>query len=411
MPVFNEMKNAANPASNLMPVNSQTDDGASKVIEALLGPVLVHSPVLFASSGAIESQHALAVWTWLSRDVDSSLTEQALALISSDDQGKSLADFALRIAELIAQAQVASNVSQDAARRFQIQIGGESVFQRLSIIEVAFRNYLLIDKAVAYGRAINGVIEENSLKLALQTFPMDEPVVSALMMHAALGQIANPIRLICSVTDISNGQTQKAVTQAGFGSIISALFAHAQNQMPLFAAKNTRFSDIDLICRALERFHRLIRAVSNITQNDKSCEWSQMSASIVRQMSELIEPRLLKVDTDIRQALRKPRTGPDLVDPSLQLDALNGLYLLASVREALDSLALNSLVNKLWSEIGKALEVLIERNLDAFRVSPDSDIAAQRLNTSIKMAKIRFNPEYAGIIIRARDGATRRAAG
>ncbi|VAW21570.1 hypothetical protein MNBD_ALPHA11-580 [hydrothermal vent metagenome] len=394
-----------------MPVNSKTDDGASRVIEALLGPVLVHSPVLFASNGAIESEHALAVWTWLSRDIDNSLTEQALALISSDARGKPLADFAFHIAELIAQAQIASSVSQDASRRFQIQIGGEYVFQRLPIIEVAFRSFLLIDKAVAYGRAINGVVDENSLKLALQTFPMDEPVVSALMMHAALGQIANPIRLICSVTDISNGQTQKAVTQAGFGSIINALFAHAQNQMPLFAAKNTRFSDIDLICKALERFHRLIRAVSNITQNDKSCEWSKMSASIVRQMSELIEPRLLKVDSDVRQALRKPRTGPDLVDPSLQLDALNGLYLLASVREALDSLALNSLVNKLWSEVGKALEVLIERNLDAFRNSPDSEIAAKRLDTSIKMAKVRFNPEYAGIIIRARDGATRRAAG
>jgi len=411
MSVINEKIIAANSGSNLMPVNSQTDDGASRVIEALLGPVLVHSPVLFASSGAIESEHALAVWTWLSRDIDKGLTEQALALISSDARGKPLADFAFHIAELIAQAQIASKNSPDAARRFQIQIGGETVYERLPIIEVAFRNYLLIDKAVAYGRAINGVVDENSLKLALQTFPMDEPVVSALMMHAALGQIANPIRLICSVTDISNGQTQKAVTQAGFGSIINALFAHAQNQMSLFAAKNTRFSDIDLICKALERFHRLIRAVSNITQNDKSCEWSQMSASIVRQMSELIEPRLLKVDSDVRQALRKPRTGPDLVDPSLQLDALNGLYLLASVREALDSLALNSLVNKLWSEVGKALEVLIERNLDAFRNSPDSEIAAKRLDTSIKMAKVRFNPEYAGIIIRARDGATRRAAG
>ncbi len=411
MSVINEKIIAANSGSNLVPVNSQTDDGASRVIEALLGSVLVHSPVLFASSGAIESEHALAVWTWLSRDIDNSLTEQALALISSDSRGKPLADFAFHIAELIAQAQIASSASQDAARRFQIQIGGESVFHRLPIIEVAFRSFLLIDKAVAYGRAINGVVDENSLKLALQTFPMDEPVVSALMMHAALGQIANPIRLICSVTDISNGQTQKAVTQAGFSSIINALFAHAQNQMPLFAVKNTRFSDIDLICKALERFHRLIRAVSNITQNDKSCEWSQMSASIVRQMSELIEPRLLKVDSDVRQALRKPRTGPDLVDPSLQLDALNGLYLLASVREALDSLALNSLVNKLWSEVGKALEVLIERNLDAFRNSPDSEIAAKRLDTSIKMAKVRFNPEYAGIIIRARDGATRRAAG
>ncbi len=411
MSVFNEKINAATTAGSSIPGNARYGDGSGEIVELLLGPLLVNSPVLFVSDGAIERQHAHAVWTWLLRDVDKSLTGQAHLLSTGDSHDNSLADFALHIAGLIAQARETNEKNPDAARRFQIQLGGEIVHERLPIIEAALRNFLLIEKAVAYGRAINGVTDENSLKLALQTFPMDDPGVASLMMHAALGQIANPVRLVWAVTEISGGQTQNAVTRSGFAPVIIALLAHAQNQISLFASSNTRFSDIDLICRGLARYHRFIRAVSNITQNDKSCEWSQMVASIVRKMSELIEPRLIKVDSDIRQALRKPRTGPDIVDPNLQLDALNGLYLLAAVREALDSLALNSLVNRLWSEVGQALEVLIERNLDMFRKSPDSEFAAKRLDTSIKMAKIRFNPEYAGIIIRARDGVAKRAAG
>ncbi len=386
-------------------------EGAEAVIQALLGPVLVHSPVLFVSDGAIERQHVLAVMSWLSRDIDRNLIERSLAIISKGNQDQSFSRLSLQIAEMISKEQELAEKSAEAARRLQIQIGGEEVFSRLRIIESAFRNYQLLEKAVAYGRAINGINDENSMKMALQTFPLDDPMVSVLMMQAAIGQIANPVRLMCAVMMLSEGQTQKAVSKAGFSPIVDAMFAHAQNQMAPFMEKDNRFADIDLICRSLDRYHRLIRAISNITENDKGCRWAQMVAAIVRRMSELIEPRLGRVDSDIRQALRKPRTGPDVIDAGLLLDALNGLYLLASVREALDALALNSLVTRLWSDVGKVLEVLIDRNLEAFKNFPEDEAAAKRLDTSIKMAKVRFNPEYAGIIIRARDGATRRAAG
>jgi len=410
MPLFDKKNSAANQVGKPTKENSHSPQEIAGIIDVFLGPLLVEEPVLFASAGAIKRQHALAVWAWLSRDINKHLTGQALEIFSSENNGQSLARLAVLVADLIASTQKITHDNPEATRRLQIQLGGEGVYESLGIIESAFRNYQLLEKAVAYGQAINGVTDENSLKLALQTFPLDEPGVSELIMHAAIGQVINPIRLICSVTDLSDGETQRAVTKAGFAPIIEALLAHAQNQMHLFATDSVRFQDIDLICRSVGRYHRLIRAISNVTENDKSCEWSRMVATIVRHMSELIEPRLNKVDSDIRQSLRKPRTGPDIIDSNLMLDALNGLYLLASVREALDSLALNSIVNRLWGDVGKSLEVLIERNLDSFRNSPDSEMVAKRLDIGITMAKVRFNPEYAGIISRARDGAFRRAA-
>ncbi len=411
MPLLNNKITPAKPVGKLDVENLLGSGDAGVVISALLGPVLVDSPVLFESGGAIERKHALAVLAWLCRDVDKHLGVEALAIISKPGESGLLSKLALKIADLIAKEQMTAHGNPEAIRRIQIQLGGEPVYERLGVVENALRNYQLVEKAVAYGKAINGVTDENSLKLALQTFPMDNPSVSSLMIHAALGQINNPIRLICAVTDLADGETQRAVTRSGFAALVEGLLAHAQNQIPLFAVQNTSFSDIDLICGSLERYHRLIRAISNITQNDKSCSWAQMVAAIVRRMSELIEPWLLRVDSDVRQSLRKPRAGPDSIDASLQLDALNGLYLLAAVREALDALALNSIVNKLWIDVGKVLEVMIERNLDAFRNFPDNEFVARRLDIGIKMAKIRFNPEYAGIITRARNGASRRATG
>ncbi len=382
-----------------------------KIVESLLGPVLSDNCEHFQPAGVIQRSAAIAVWTWLVRDADKDLNEEALAAIDAGANPQEKSRLSLKVANLIATGISDAKQNADIARRIQIQLGGQETFDRLQYIETAFRHQQLLSKSVAFGQAINGVRDDSSLKLALQTFPVEDPIVAALMMHAAVGQVQKPNRLVSVVLELSDGDTQRAITASGFAPIVEGLIAHAQSQLTYFTMTQTRFADMDLICRSLDRYHRLIRAVTSITENDKTSAWAQAVSNLIRHMSELIEPRLLKVEIDIRQSLRKARSGPDRLDSDLLFDALNGLYLLASVREALDSLALNSLVKGLWSDIGKALEVLISRNLDAYRQDPENDILAERLNTGIKMAEIRFNPEYADIMARARDGATKRAAG
>ncbi len=388
-------------------VKSQVD--SREIIDVLLGPVLVDQPVIFTFDGALERTHAHAIWEWLARDVEPSLIEEAKAALLPNADIQVQISLATKVARLISTSQSFAQDNVEFSRRIQIQLGGEEVYERLEHMENVFRNQQLLSKAVAFGNAINGVRDQNSLKLALQAFPVDDPKVSSIMMHAAMGQVSEPNRLVSVIIDLSDGHTQNAITKAGYASTIEALIAHAQNQISFFANSYERFVDIDMNCRALDRYHRLIRALSSITENDKKCDWAFKVGLLVCKMSELIEPRLTKIDADVRQSLRKPRIGPDSLDSDLLLDALNGLYLLAAAREALDTLALNSIVSNLWNEVGSALEILIGRNLEAFREAPQNEIVAQRLNTGIKMAEIRFNPEYATILTRARDGASRRS--
>ncbi len=388
---------------------SADDQHAAEIIEALIGPVLVRQPVLFPSEGAIDREHAISVWTWLVRDVEPSLLPEAQGALGARGNPQSRAALCGKISDLIGRGVLQAGDDADLDRRLSIQMGGETVRGRLGQIRNAFRYYQLLSKAVAFGRAVNAIRDESSLKLALKSFPLNEPGVAALMMHAAVGQISNPNRLLCVILNLSGGETQAAVTRAGFAPVLEALIAHAQNQLWVFIYSFGTFSDIDMACRALERYHRLVRAVSNITEDDKNCEWAKKIAGLTRRMSELIEPRLTTVDAHIRQALRKPRAGPDRVDTDLLLEALNGLYLMVAVRAARDALALNSVLNNVWNETANVLEVLVSRNLEAFRQDPQSDVVAQRLNAGIKMAEVRFNPEYADILKRARDGASRRA--
>ena len=58
------------------------------------------------------------------------------------------------------------------------------------------------------------------------------------------------------------------------------------------------------------------------------------------------------------------------------LAAINGLYLLSTVRDCRDSLALNAIFEQNWNQVGQALEVQVKRNLDLFRANPADKIAA-----------------------------------
>ena len=377
------------------------------VLKALIGPVLVEPPVIYSFAGAIQMQHGVAVWKWLVRDVVPDLPNTAASALAANADPRLHTRLSQKITELITKARTLAGKDPDHQRRLRVQLGEDEVFQRLENIQNAFKYQKLLPQAVIFGRAINGVRDENALKLALNAFPVNDPVVSSLMMHAAIGEVKNPHRLISVVLNIAGSETQRAVESAGFAPIVEALIAHAQNQLHIFADPYGKFADIDLACRALDRFYRLVLAIRNITECDKHCHWAEQLSGLVRQISQMIEPRLARVESDIRIALRKPRTGPDQLDPELLLEALNGMYLLIAVREARESLALNSLFSSVWAGTGKDLEVLIGRNLDALRQEPGNDMVARRLNTGIKLAEIRFNPEYADILKRARDGAGR----
>ena len=132
-------------------------------------------------------------------------------------------------------------------------------------------------------------------------------------------------------------------------------------------------------------------------------------SAITKQVSDRIEPRLRDVVSDINQAMRRGREGSDRLDNDRILAAINGVYLLATIRECRDSLALNALFEQAWSQTGQALEVHLQRNLDLIRQHPADPVIGTRLDAGIKMAEVRFNAEYADTLKRARAAAERRS--
>ena len=368
---------------------------SSQPFAGLIDAIIVEDPVPFAFPGSVARSLAQAVWVWVNRDLCQD--------IDISDLDQAMPDVLARMREAVDGA----DADYDNGRRLRAALGNDEARAALPVIMAALRNRAVLDKAQAFGRAVNTITDETALGTAINSMPLQDPPLAALLFHAAMGQVANPTRVIGAVIKLSGNSNEGSVARAGFGPVIDAILAHAQNQLHLLQPHGP-FSDIDLMCRALDRFHRLLRALTGYVEFARGSRWSMVLSAITKQISDRIEPRLKDVVPDINQALRKPREGADRLDNDRLLAALNGVYLLSAIRDCRDSLALNALFDQAWNQSGQTLEMHLQRNLELLRQNPDDRNVGTRMEAGIKMAEIRFNPEYAETLRRARAAAERR---
>ncbi len=386
------------------PAGPAARDG--KPFLGLLDSNLVNDPVDYDFDGAIARSHAVAAWTWMVRDIAPDLMDVE---VGGDDPAAVQALDAL-LPELLTRARAAlaeAGSSREAERRLMAQLGGKDAFARLPMVLNALRSRALLEKAQGFGRAINGLTDDAALVGALQSMPLQDQTATALLMQAAVGQVTNPTRLVAAVLRLAGAPTETAVERAGLAPVVDAVLAHAQSQIPVLAQMGP-FADVDLFCRAVDRFHRLIRSVNGFIEFARNGRRAMILGALTKAVAERVEPRMRDVGPDVNKALRRAREGADRFDPDLLLSALNGVYVLASVRDARDSLALNAVFDQTWTQVGQALEVHIQRNLEILRQDPDDAATQQRLDAAIKMAELRFNAEYADVLRRAKEAAEKR---
>lgn len=402
------MSQAANkPDSSLPAAPRRANRTAMHPFAGIVDLVVVQEPVAFVFAGSVSRAHLEAAWTWVHRDL-------CPELISADAIANgtfSAADLELVMPQVLARVKDGLAVAAsdpEKERRLRATLGSIEAAHALPTVMLALRSRALLTKARAFGAAVNSITDDAALGVALQSMPLKDPALAALLFHAAFSQIANPTRLVTTIIRLSGNATEAAVIRMGFSPVIDAILAHAQNQLHVLQPMGA-FADIDLVCRSLDRFHRLVRSLTGYIEFARGSHWSSVLASITKQASDRIEPRLRDVVADLNLAMRRGREGSDRLDDDRILAAINGAYLLATIRECRDSLALNTLFEQAWSQIGQALEMHLQRNLDLIRENPSDAVVGARLEAGIKMAEVRFNPEYAETLRRARTAAERRS--
>lgn len=372
----------------------------------LLDGVLVDDPVDFEFDGAIARSDAAAVWTWMLRDLSDQPIDPNTP--GDDPEVRQLLDALLPdLLERARNAVAAATNNYEAERRLRSQLGGEQPWLRLPLVLNALRCRNLLSKAQKFGHAANGMSDEAALAHALQAMPLADQPVAALLMQATVSHLTNPSRLIKAAVRISGSASEAAIQRAGLAPLVDALLAHAQNQLSALQLVGA-FADVDLACRALHRFHRLVRAVRTYVELSRNGRWATIVGALTKQVSQRVEPRLRDVALEVNQALRRQRDGSNRLDSDQLLAALSGVYVLVTVRDCRESLAVNALFDQAWGEVGEALEAHIQRNLDILRQDPADTNTSARLDAAIKMAELRFNAEYADVLRRAKDTAEKR---
>jgi hypothetical protein len=357
----------------------------------------------FAFEGSIARDHAAAIWAWAVRDLAPDLFAQA-----AYDRIEDVAhDLQRRMRNTLSAAQSDAT----AMRRLKAQLVSDECIADLGRVAEALKFLPLMDKAEAFGRVLNATQDEMSMAAALRAMPLGDANVMAMVMHAAIGQITTPARVTATAVRLAGDSGEMALFRGGFGPLIEAILAHAQAQVTGQDFAAGTFADVDLMCRTIDRFHRLMRAVHAHLALTRGSRWSIIVTDLTRTLSEILEPRLKDVVPDIAQSLRVPRDNADRADPDRLLAALNGLYLLSAVRTAKDSLALNVLCDQAWTQTGEVLELQLGRNLDLYRDNPSNAGALTRLDGGIRIAAVRFGQEHADVLVRARDAVARRARG
>ncbi len=380
---------------------------ARKPFCGLIDPVLVDEPVHFSFAGSVVREGAMAAWIWVIRD----LCPDLLSAEAAESGTLKPAEVEPSVPEILLRAkQALDKIDRDteAMRRFRAQFGRDNAREELNVALAALRARALLAKAQSFGKAVNAAGDDNAIGVALQSMPLSDPQMASLLFHAATGQVANPTRLISAAIKLSGNAKEASLARAGFAPLIDAYLAHAQNQLHQLQLVGP-FADIDLVCRSLDRFHRLVRALTGYIEFERGSRTTQILATITKMVSDRVEPRIKEVVTDLNLAMRRPREGADRIDNDRMLAAVNGVYLLSAVRDCRDSLALNAVFDQAWSQAGQALELHIQRNLELIRQSPGEVMTGHRLDAAIKMAEVRFNADYAETLKRARLAAERRA--
>ena len=385
---------------------ARAGQAAPRPFAGLIDPVLVEEPVLFAFPGSVSREIALIAWTWAVRDICPDLIP-AEAVAAGRFGAADLEPLMPQVLARMKAGLDKAAADAEAGRRLRAQLGRDDARGQLEVVAGALRSRALLTKAQAFGKATNTIGDDGALGVALQSMPLQDARLAALLFHAALGQVANPTRLVTAVIKLSGNATEVALARSGFAPLIEAFLAHAQNQLHLLHLSGP-FADTDLVCRSLDRFHRLVRALTGYVEFGRSSRSTQVLSTLTKQVSDRVEPRLKEVVTDLNQAMRRPREGADRLDNDRLLAAINGMYLLSAVRDCRDSLALNAVFDQAWSQSGQALELHIQRNIELIRQHPGDPLVGARLDAAIKMAELRFNAEYAETLKRARLAAERR---
>jgi len=355
-------------------------------------------------------------WEWIQRDLDqNAIAEINKSLGGQDQPTEREVELTLgKIIDIVTPIIQSCFRDDELRRRLTIQMGGPAVFETVPVILSAFGYVGYIKSGVRFGRELSGHEDPDALKYALEHIEFPSNDVKGLWCQSFTSGVSRTDILAATIAKLSYASTSEAITKSGFAEFVDALLINAQQQIEIIENQSGIFKDIDLTCRAIDRFHQIARGLQFHLELSKSSKWNYSLERLVKRGANSLSGKFSDILRDVKKVLGPAQNGKAAgrLDPADVLHAYNGLYILAATRSARESLAVNAVVDRVWKDVGISLEAMVDPIFEHFKLSAGSDaLDSAQVDIAIKFCSIRFGEDYAAILSRNKANILRRASG
>ncbi|MDR3373151.1 MAG: hypothetical protein P4L98_05415 [Ancalomicrobiaceae bacterium] len=360
-----------------------------------------------------------AIWTWLNRDIATAEVDAACREDVADPHAAGARlrrTLAPRLIGLLAD----TKANPKGQARLAFHLGSELVLQDLGDLLYIFQNEAKIAGMLSQLPKTITLADNNDapslgdiikVKKAIDESQLDAHYIATLMLSRANSAAA----VADFAVRMANTSDPRIVHQSFSGRIIDAVLS----EVDLWVGRaEAHLADRPGRMAALEdlrSYRDLVRQLDLVVSPSEVPAWHKRLGAARRTMSERIGREIEPVSGMLRRSLRvdAQHAGSGQFDTDALEDAEFGIRLLWEARNALDSLALNELVNRQKRQVEQSLEVMTAKLLSDLKSRQGTDrtnlIAA--VDGAIRISAIVFGEEYSQLLKKSRDLATGKQMG
>ncbi|MBA5776378.1 hypothetical protein H2509_04470 [Stappia sp. F7233] len=377
--------------------------------------LLIDEALPHKQKGRITRSSLVGIWTMIERDFVPELIEAA---------ERQVQDPALSEAEAASIAgHLRDAVTPDLRRFINDMLQDEKLRQRMTMVMGGERVYLdLFDVVDAFEAEawLTPFLDSLPEKLSDWDLKSDSPAAqrvkaatgrhaenAALIAAAILGRAENPAGVAALASNLARTQDAKKIADSPYAAFVDVVLSEAERLYIVACKRPDAESDIT---SALSHYHALMRGIDR--DIDFSCggKWYKRLAETRRQFSELVSAELEAAVSHVRRALKVPAVDADgkpLTDRISVEEAKRALGMLALMRVAAESLAVNEVTARTRQTVEQTLEIMTRKLLaDAAKCTAEEKPAhLAAVDVAIELCEGYFGKDYAGLLRRSRRAA------
>jgi hypothetical protein len=406
-----------------MPGGAQRRGQVQRMFFMPLDDFLINEMLPTRQEGRIQRGVLDRVWNWLSRDVMAAdirlvLEQAGNAAVSGERVDALVQALRSRAVDAIGDMLRRAEISEKDKRRMAVELGGERGIAEVRDIQKIFAAERWL---VPFLQNIPDRINENRLKQDTDVlrlvdkcsarFPDHVPVIAAALVDRS----DMPSALCAFAGRLAGDSDPKAIAQSQFAPFVDVVMSEAERLQILALEHRNNNPDPVAFSQALSEYHTLVRGVERDMDLAVTGRWHKRLAETKRSISSVVTRELNSAHSSVRRALQVPKFDKDgklQIDQSAIDDAVRTLRVVAMVRNASETFAVNEIGKRTRQAVEQTLEILTRSLITDLGKAKGPALEAQTAaaDVAIMLSEIYYGADYASQLRRSRQSAYAKAS-